>query len=140
MAYPSHGPKTKLPARLDAVADPRPEPEDHPASDGSSAPRGACALSRFRAAFDWLFRSRQTGRITVVQIPNVALSIFLVTVVLRWVVPTGTWVRTAVNWISVVALGVWALDEVVRGVNPWRRMLGLGIGGLVVAGAVSMAR
>lgn len=90
-------------------------------------------------AFDWLFRSRHTGRVTVVQLPNVPLWIFLSTVAMRWVLPPGTWVRTAVNWIAVIALGWWALDEVLRGVNPWRRVLGLGIGGLVVAGAASLS-
>ena len=68
-----------------------------------------------------MFRSRATGRITVVQIPNLAISIYLIAVVLRWVVPG----RTALDWIAVAALAWWAIDELFRGVNPWRRLLGV---------------
>ena len=82
--------------------------------------------------FGWLFRNRRTGRITVAQFPNVALSIFFVTVVLRWFVSPGTGFRTAIDWIGVSALAWWALDEVFRGVNPWRRLLGLA--GCIAAG------
>jgi hypothetical protein len=83
--------------------------------------------------FGWLFRNRETGRITVAQFPNVALWVFIVTVVLRWVVPAGTGTRTAVDAVGVAALTWWALDELFRGVNPWRRLLGLA--GCVAAGA-----
>jgi len=78
-----------------------------------------------RSPFDWLFRNRQTNEITIAQFPNVALWTFLVTVVLRWFVPAGA-VRTGISWIGVVALSWWAVDELLRGVNPWRRLLGLG--------------
>jgi hypothetical protein len=83
------------------------------------------AYRRTGSLFAWLFRDRHTGRNTVAQFPNVSLSIFFVTVVLRWVLPTGTATSTAIGWISVVALAWWSLDEVFRGVNPWRRLLGL---------------
>ena len=78
-----------------------------------------------RSLFDWLFRNRQTNEITIAQFPNVALWTFLVTVVLRWVIPDGA-LRTGISWIGVAALLWWAVDEVLRGVNPWRRLLGLG--------------
>src|ERR1700686_2461802 len=87
-----------------------------------------------RSLFDWAFRNRQTGRITVAQFPNVALWIFFVTVVVRWVVPVRGAVRTAVDAIAVAALAAWALDEVFRGVNPWRRLLGLAGCAFVVSG------
>ena len=82
-------------------------------------------------ALDWFFRNRKTGRITIAQFPNVALWIFLGTVVLRAIVPAGSVARTAVDWVGAGGLAWWALDEVFRGVNPWRRVLG--IGGCVVA-------
>ena len=107
--------------------DPVPE-SDYPVSSHSWVGR----------AFDWAFCSRETGRITIAQLPNVLLWVFLGTLVLRWVVPTGTWARTALDWIATISLGAWALDELLRGVNPWRRVLGLGVGGSVVAGVVSM--
>ena len=88
-------------------------------------------------AFDWLFCNRRTGRITIAQFPNVALSVFLVTVVFRWVVTTGT-ARTMLDWIGLAALAWWAVDEVFRGVNPWRRLLGLIGCAFAVAGLVSL--
>ncbi len=79
-----------------------------------------------RSLFGWLFRNRHTGQITVAQFPNVALWIFIVTVVLRRFVSPGTSLRTVIDGIGIAALAWWALDEVVRGVNPWRRLLGVG--------------
>lgn len=78
-----------------------------------------------RSPFDWLFRNRQTNEITIGQFPNVPLWIFFATVVLRWVVPDGA-LRNGISWIGAAALLWWAVDEVLRGVNPWRRLLGLG--------------
>jgi hypothetical protein len=90
--------------------------------------------------FDWWFRDRRTGQVVVAQFPNIPLGIFLVSVALRWVVPTGTAPRTAIDGIGVAALGWWALDEVFRGVNPWRRLLGIAGCGFAAAGAVSLLR
>jgi hypothetical protein len=98
------------------------------------------ARGRAPQLYDWLLRSRQTGRITVAQFPNVALWIFLATVVARRVVSLGASGRTALDAVALAALAWWALDEVLRGVNPWRRLLGLGGCGLVVTGVVSLLR
>jgi len=87
-----------------------------------------------------MFRSRRTGRITVAQFPNAALWVFLVTVVVRWVVTTRGEIRTTVDAVAVASLAAWAVDEVLCGVNPWRRLLGLGGCGFAVAGVVSLAR
>jgi len=127
---------TRASGRLGGVEVPEPAPDRAPEGSPTS-PGGRWSHGRSGAVLDWLFRNRQTGGITIAQLPNVPLWIFLATVVLRWVVPTGTWVRTAINWIAVVALGWWALDESLRGVNPWRRALGLGVCVLVVTSAVS---
>jgi hypothetical protein len=35
--------------------------------------------------------------------------------------------RTVVTVVGTAALLVWAIDEIVRGVNPWRRALGSGV-------------
>ena len=94
---------------------------------------------RAARAFDWLVRSRQTGRITVAQFPNVALWTFLVAVVVRRIVPLGTSARTAVDAVALAALAWWALDEVFRGVNPFRRMLGLGGCAFVGTGVISLS-
>ena len=79
---------------------------------------------------DWLFRNRQTGRITIAQPPNTALWLFLGASVLRWLLDPDGSAATALDLIATGALIWWAVDEVVRGVNPWRRLLG----GAVLAG------
>jgi hypothetical protein len=86
---------------------------------------------------DWLFRNRDTGRITIAQFPNVALWVFIATVIVRWFVGPG-WLRTVLDGVALVALAWWAIDEVVRGVNPWRRILGVGGCVLVVTGALAL--
>jgi hypothetical protein len=77
---------------------------------------------------DWLFRNRKTGRITIVQFPNAALGVFLVASVLGRLVHGNDALRV----IATTALLWWAADEIVRGVNPWRRLLG----GAVLAGQI----
>ena len=75
-------------------------------------------------AVDWLFRNRRTGTLTIAQVPNVPLLVFLVAAGVRWLVhPTGG-VGTVVDVVASIALIAWAVDEIVRGVNPWRRILG----------------
>ncbi len=76
---------------------------------------------------DWLFRNRQTGALTVAQVPNAPLIVFIVAAGLRWIFhPTGT-LGTIIDVVATLGLVVWAGDEVIRGVNPWRRMLGAGV-------------
>lgn len=77
-----------------------------------------------RDVIGWLFRSRATGKLTIVQVPNVPLTIFFVASALRWLLhPTGT-LHGALDVVATASLAWWAIDELVRGVNPWRRALG----------------
>lgn len=74
---------------------------------------------------DWLFRNRETGRLTVVQMPNLQLALFGACRIAQALAsPHGT-VRAALEWSGTAALAWWALDEIVRGVNPFRRLLGV---------------
>jgi hypothetical protein len=107
-------------ARLPSV------PDDAPQSTGW-----------IRSAIEWLFRDRETGGITIAQFPNLPLWIFLGTVVARWVVPEDNGTFTALRVVALAALGWWAVDEVVRGVNPWRRFLGVLGCGIVLRGALA---
>ena len=75
--------------------------------------------SYVRTAFDWFFRNRQTGRITIAQFPNAPLWIFIVATGLNAFVDADP-----LRWIATAALVFWGLDELFRGVNPFRRMLG----------------
>lgn len=87
-----------------------------------------------RRTFDWWFRDRRTGRIVVAQPPNLALWVWIAATAVRVALdPAGT-LGSAVRVVGVAALLAWALDEIVRGVNPWRRLLGA----LVFAGQVAV--
>ncbi|MEO8898910.1 MAG: hypothetical protein ABI352_09040 [Candidatus Dormibacter sp.] len=75
----------------------------------------------------WLFRSRRTGKITIVQLPNVPLAVFLVVWVLRRIAHPSGALDTALAVVGTLGLVVWAGDEVLRGVNPFRRLLGAAV-------------
>jgi hypothetical protein len=77
-----------------------------------------------RRAGRWLFVNRRHGGITVVQWPNIQLAVFIVAAVVPRVVRLHGDVASIVRTIGVVALIIWSLDELLRGVNPFRRLLG----------------
>lgn len=70
----------------------------------------------------WWFRSSD-GRLVVWQVPNPALCVWMVALVLGWFDLSADH-ATAVDGVRRGALLVWALDEVVRGASPFRRLLG----------------
>ena len=70
----------------------------------------------------WWFRSSD-GRLTLWQLPNPALWVWLITLVLGWLELSAA-EATTVDGIRRGALLVWALDELVRGASPFRRTLG----------------
>ena len=73
----------------------------------------------------WCFRNRETGAITVAQTPNLALSVFLVSTAILWLGRPNGAILTVAKVVATGSLIVWSLDELVRGVNPWRRLLGI---------------
>jgi hypothetical protein len=82
--------------------------------------------SRFHRSVQWMFSSRRTGRLTVAQWPNHLLVLFIViTVAVHVFHQTGS--QNPVRVLAQAVLLVWAVDEVVRGVNPFRRILGFGV-------------
>jgi hypothetical protein len=77
-----------------------------------------------RNPLSWLFEDRRTGGIVVVQWPNIPLWIWIAASAVNWLAnPGGRW-GTALSVAGTVALAVWAVGEIFRGVNPWRRILG----------------
>ena len=86
---------------------------------------------------NWLFRSRTTGHITVAQTPNWPLGVWLGATALRWATSPRGAAKTGLAVIGTGALLIWAADEVVRGVNPWRRILGATVGATVIVGLVT---
>ena len=81
----------------------------------------------FQKALRWLFVDRASGRIVIGQWPNLPLWIFIAAWatdhILRLPDDAAFWLHLVAD----VALVVWAGDEIVRGVNPWRRLLGAGV-------------
>ena len=74
---------------------------------------------------DWFFRDKRSGRIVVGQWPNLPLWLFFGAKLVS-VLAEGP-LQDAALWLADAALFVWAADELVRGVNPWRRCLGAGV-------------
>jgi hypothetical protein len=73
----------------------------------------------------WIFLNRRTGHLTVVQWPNVSLSVVIVVSIAVHIVRPMGGLESVARGLVDVALFVWAIDELLRGVNPFRRVLGL---------------
>ena len=72
----------------------------------------------------WWFENRETGRITVAQFPNWPLFAIAFGWVVLFFADDGSLVHDAVR-VAVTGLWLfWGADEVIRGVNPFRRVLG----------------
>jgi len=73
---------------------------------------------------DWMFRNRHTGRITIGQPANRSQKIFQRATVVGVLLPRSR-ARDVLGETAVVALAWWGVDELVRGVNPFRRLSGV---------------
>lgn len=71
----------------------------------------------------WWVRD-QNGGLTLAQWPNPALAVWLVAVVVGWTGVLGATRSATLAGVGQGALVVWALDELVRGASPVRRLLG----------------
>lgn len=79
---------------------------------------------------NWMFRDRTTGKIVIGQNPNVLLGLFLVALAVRYglaLFDTSHHVQRIASFVMFGFLSLWALDELFRGVNPFRRFLGAGV-------------
>lgn len=65
------------------------------------------------------------GRVVIAQPPNAAILVWLATVVVRWSGVLDDRRSAVLTHVGQGALLVWALDELVRGASPVRRVLGL---------------
>lgn len=87
-----------------------------PARDESSSSTRVLSLA-------WWVRD-QKGRWTLAQWPNPALSVWLVAVLVGWTGVLGATRGATLADLGRGALVVWALDELIRGASPIRRLLG----------------
>jgi hypothetical protein len=83
------------------------------------------------------YPSLQVRGVTVAQFPNPPLIVALLAAVVSWIAGDGS-VYDVARAVFYVALTVWAWEEAARGVNGFRRALG--VGGLiyVVAGVATV--
>ena len=101
-----------------------------------SAPGDAPPASP-RGPVRWWFEDRTTGKIVIAQLPNLPLWIFLAALAVQLLLhPTGR-LGLAVEIVAAIGLTWWALDEIIRGVNPWRRFLGAAA---IVAEVIDLVR
>lgn len=94
-----------------------------------------------RRLFDWFFRDRRTGAVVIGQWPNAPLWLFGIAAGLEWVLGLAApglppALFAALRLVALLSLAAWALDEILRGVNPWRRCLGAAV---LLGLAVSLA-
>jgi hypothetical protein len=75
----------------------------------------------------WFFGNRETGAFTIAQAPNLVLWLVIIAGFLSWMVPSSGNLHRALAVVVKGGLCVWAVDEILRGVNPWRRCLGIGV-------------
>ena len=95
--------------------------------DGSSTP----------SSLRWWFEDRRTGRVVVAQAPNALLWIFIACWTGGKVFQADDAVGRTLSGVASASLALWSLDEIVRGVNPWRRTLGAGV---LMAELISLIR
>src|SRR5262249_23692377 len=86
---------------------------------------GRIALTMPHRLFRWFFQNRETGTITIVQPPNLSLWIAMLAGALIWAWHPPDRLGVALQVIFKGALFVWGVDEILRGINPWRRSLGV---------------
>jgi hypothetical protein len=84
----------------------------------------------------WFFQNRQTGAITIAQMPNLVLWIVIIAAGLRLIWPSGN-LALALTLVVKGGLLLWAVDEIFRGVNPWRRCLGAAVFIFVLVTSIS---
>jgi hypothetical protein len=89
-----------------------------------------------RSAVDRFFRNPETGELAVVQAPNLPLAIFMVATGVRLLFHPEGDVGTVVSVVSGVSLAWWAIDEILRGDSPFRRVLGAVVLASIVVGLV----
>lgn len=72
----------------------------------------------------WWFENRETGAITIAQFPNWPIWCIGACWLARLALTDGSTAHDIAGWAIRALWLFWGTDELVRGVNPWRRLLG----------------
>ena len=86
-----------------------------------------------RGLWDKIWKDRG-GRVVIFQMPNVPLVVWAVLSVISFLSSSNK-VATVFWWLSIATLAIWSLLEIFRGVNYFRRALGVFVLLVVVGGA-----
>ncbi|MBT5139145.1 MAG: hypothetical protein HOH36_03620 [Acidimicrobiaceae bacterium] len=78
-----------------------------------------------RSFVRWWFENRETGELTVAQFPNWPVFAIGVATVTRRIVDDGSRIQAITGFVGPLLWIYWAGDELIRGVNPWRRVIGV---------------
>jgi len=79
--------------------------------------------SKTTTLLDRTFRDRE-GKIVIAQMPNLPLLVGLAATSLQLILPSSD-LKTAIDLVAFGALFTWAWQEIFKGVNYFRRALGL---------------
>ena len=104
-----------------------------------SAPLRSTRRAARHPWIEWCFRDRKTGHIVIGQFPNATLGVWVVATALHQIFRQVARIDL-LRWIGAGALIVWGLDELVRGVNPFRRVLGALVLGYEIYAIVTALR
>ena len=85
------------------------------------------------------YPSLQVRGVTVAQFPNPPLIVALLAAVVSWVAGDGS-IHEVARAVFYVAITVWAWEEATRGVNVFRKTLGVGVLIYVVVGLTTVVR
>ncbi len=75
-------------------------------------------------SFRWWFEDRTTGRITIAHVPNRRVLAATAASALAWLTRSRPGIGPRAARSADALWAAWGVDELMRGVNPWRRMLG----------------
>jgi hypothetical protein len=91
-------------------------------------------------SFRWWFEDRTTGRITIAHLPNRRVLAATAASVIAWLTRHRAGIGSRAARSADALWAAWAVDELLRGVNPWRRTLGATALGWVAVRGVGRAR
>lgn len=93
-------------------------------------------IERNLTSWRWWFENRQQGGLTIAQFPNWPLFGIATAAVARRLTADGSAVQSGTGWLIAALWLYWGSDELLRGVNPWRRLLGALVLGWLVARSI----